>query len=133
MTTKAAETDFHIGPSAIYAYSRLNYTMWYALAEFIDNSTQSRLNYGGVIDEVLADEGRTLEVEIVYNKLQREISIRDNSIGMTKDDLIAALKIARPTRDSTGRSKYGLGLKTAACWIGRRWAVTTCEWSKGEE
>jgi hypothetical protein len=41
--------DFEIGPSAISAYSRLNYVMWYALAEFVDNSTQSRLNYGGII------------------------------------------------------------------------------------
>ena len=127
------ETELSIGPQAIDAYSRLSYTMWYALAEFIDNSTQSRLNYESVIDEVLRDEGSPLVVEVTYNRLAREITVSDNSIGMTRDDLIAALQIANPTKDSKGRSKYGMGMKTAACWIGKKWSVTTCEWGSGEE
>lgn len=125
--------DFEIGPSAISAYSRLNYVMWYALAEFVDNSTQSRLNYGGIIDDVLNAEGVPLRVDVDYDRQNRILRIRDNSIGMTRDKLIAALKIARPTPDSTGRSKYGMGLKTAACWIGNKWSVTTCEWDSGDE
>lgn len=131
--TEQLETELTIGPQAIDAYSRLSYTMWYALAEFIDNSTQSRSNYDNIIDDVLKAEGSPLVVELTYNKFNREISIRDNSIGMTKDDLIDALRIAQPTKDSRGRSKYGMGLKTAACWIGRRWQVITCEWDSGEE
>jgi hypothetical protein len=127
------ETELSIGPQAIDAYSRLSYTMWYALAEFIDNSTQSRLNYESVIDEVLREEGSPLVVEVTYNRLAREITVSDNSIGMTRDDLIAALKIANPTTDSKGRSKYGMGMKTAACWIGKKWSITTCEWGSGEE
>jgi hypothetical protein len=127
------EIDFDIGPRAIKAYSRLSYSMWHALAEFIDNSTQSRKNYDSIIDKVLADEGTPLRVEINHNRLTKEITIRDNSIGMTKSDLIAALRLAEPTKDSVGRSKFGLGMKTAACWIGRRWKVITCEWSSGEE
>ena len=127
------ETDLAIGPRAIDAYSRLSYTMWYAFAEFIDNSTQSRRNYKSIIDDVLKKEGTPLVVEITYNRLKKEISIKDNSIGMTRDDLIEALRIAHPTNDSKGRSKYGMGLKTAACWIGRKWSVVTCEWSSGEE
>ena len=125
--------DFEIGPSAISAYSRLSYTMWYALAEFVDNSTQSRLNYDKIIDDVLASEATPLRVEITYDREERTITIRDNSIGMTREKLIAALRIAMPTPDSKGRSKYGMGLKTAACWIGNRWTVTTCEWDSGEE
>ena len=53
MTDQAFETDLNIGTQAIGAYSRLSYTMWNALAEFIDNSTQSRLNYEWIIDDVL--------------------------------------------------------------------------------
>ncbi|MBX5494812.1 MAG: ATP-binding protein [Bryobacteraceae bacterium] len=134
MTTPSTfETDFTVGPEAIEAYSRLSYTMWYALAEFIDNSTQSRANYSGIIDDVLRNEGQPLTVEIVHNRTRRELSISDNSIGMTRDDLVAALHIAHRTRDSIGRSRYGMGMKTAACWIGRRWRVVTCEWGSGEE
>jgi len=42
---RSRTADFDIGPGSITAYSRLSYTMWYALAEFIDNTTQSRDNY----------------------------------------------------------------------------------------
>lgn len=127
------ETDLTVGPRAIGAYSRLSYTMWHAFAEFIDNSTQSLSNYGEIIKDVLLHEGTPLEVKIAHNRVSREITIEDNSIGMTKDDLIEALRVAHPTADSRGRSKYGMGMKTAACWIGRRWQVVTCEWSSGEE
>jgi len=127
------EADFAVGPSAISAYSRLNYAMWYALAEFVDNSTQSRTNYENVIDEVLRAEGSPLRVDIDYDRQNRILTITDNSIGMTRERLVEALKIANPTVDSRGRSKYGMGLKTAACWIGNRWSVTTCEWASGDE
>jgi hypothetical protein len=127
------EADLSIGPQAIMNYSRLNYTMWHALAEFIDNSTQSRANYESLVDDVLRQEGQPLTVEITQNRTTKEISVTDNSIGMTKDDLVQALQVARPTVDSRGRSKYGMGMKTAACWIGRKWRVITCEWSSGEE
>jgi hypothetical protein len=127
------ETELVVGARAIDAYSRLNYTMWYAFAEFIDNSTQSRRNYAPIIDDVLKSEGQPLVVEIVHDRIARTITITDNSIGMNYQDLIEALRIAHPTVDSKGRSKYGLGMKTAACWIGSHWQVVTAEWSGGEE
>jgi hypothetical protein len=131
--TQVYEAELLVGPKSIDAYSRLSYTMWFALAEFLDNATQSRINYGNLIDDILKSEGQPLTVSIVHNRITKEITIEDNSIGMTKDDLIAALRIAHPTADSKGRSKYGMGMKTAACWIGRKWTVTTCEWDSGEE
>jgi hypothetical protein len=127
------EAELSVGPKAIDAYSRLSYTMWFALAEFVDNSTQSRLNYRERVESVLRSEGQPLTVSIVHNRQTKEITIEDNSIGMTKEDLIAALRIASPTADSRGRSKYGMGMKTAACWIGRKWTVTTCELGSGQE
>lgn len=133
MTQNIDEAELSVGPKAIDAYSRLSYTMWFALAEFVDNSTQSRLNYESLVDDLLKSEGQPLTVSIVHNRQTKEITIEDNSIGMTKTDLIAALKIANPTSDSKGRSKYGMGMKTAACWIGAKWSVTTCEWGSGEE
>ena len=127
------ETDLTIGPGALDAYARLSYTMWYALAEFVDNSTQSRLNYERLIDDVLRSEGKPLQIDITYNKVAREMRIEDNSIGMNQTTLINALKVAVPTKDSIGRSRYGMGLKTAACWLGRKWQIVTCEWGSGIE
>lgn len=125
--------ELTIGPAAIKNYSRMAYTMWYAFAEFIDNSTQSRLNYQSTIDDVLAKEGVPLIVEIDYDATKRQITVTDNSIGMSEQDLLNALRIAHPTPDSKGRSKYGMGMKTAACWIGNTWRIETCEWSSGDE
>jgi hypothetical protein len=133
MTQVIHEAELTVGPEAIEAYSRLSYTMWFALAEFVDNSTQSRLNYERLIDDVLRQEGQPLTVSIVHDRLSRILTIDDNSIGMSRDDLVDALRIAHPTRDSRGRSKYGMGMKTAACWIGAHWTVTTCELGSGEE
>lgn len=125
--------ELTIGAGAIKNYARMPYTMWFALAEFIDNSTQSRENYPALVDEALQKEGTPLTVDIKYNTTKRELTITDNSIGMSKDDLIAALKIATPTNDSKGRSKYGMGMKTAACWIGNKWKIETAELTGGEE
>ena len=131
--TEIFEAELSVGVRSIDAYSRLSYTMWFALAEFVDNSTQSRLNYGSLIDEALRDEGRPLTVSIVHDRLNKTLTIDDNSIGMSKDDIVAALRIAHPTPDSKGRSKYGMGMKTAACWIGAHWSIVTCELGSGEE
>ena len=79
------ETTLAVGPSAIDAYSRLSYSMWYAFAEFIDNSTQSRLNYDALVDEVLTKEGTPLVVEIMHDRIKKEITISDNSIGMSNE------------------------------------------------
>ncbi len=133
MSQVVQEAELSVGPKAIDAYSRLSYTMWFALAEFVDNSTQSRLNYGNLIDDALRQEGQPLTVSIVHDRPNKTLTIADNSIGMSRDDLVAALRIAHPTPDSKGRSKYGMGMKTAACWIGAHWTVTTCELGSGEE
>ena len=133
MTQNIDEAELTVGPKAIDAYSRLSYTMWFALAEFVDNSTQSRLNYCSLVNQILEKEGRPLTVDIIHDRQNKELRIEDNSIGMTKDALIAALRIANPTSDSKGRSKYGMGMKTAACWIGAKWSITTCKLGSGEE
>src|SRR5690349_14539200 len=100
MTSDVHEAELSVGPKAIDAYARLSYTMWFALAEFVDNSTQSRLNYGQLINDILRNEGQVLTISIIHNRQTKEITIEDNSIGMTKEDLIAALRIAQPTADS---------------------------------
>lgn len=129
----ADETDLSVGPGAIANYARMSYELWYAFAEFIDNATQSRLNYDGIIDGVLQREGTPLVVSIVHDRVNKTLTIEDNSIGMTREDLKAALQIAKPTKDSRGRSKYGMGMKTAACWLGKSWTVVSTEWSSTEE
>jgi len=116
-----------IGLDAIGSYKRLAYTPWHALAEFVDNSTQSYFDHQDELDPVLQADGEGLTVSIVYEKDQGTgfLRITDNALGMSYDDLQRALHVAHPPSNTSGRSKYGMGLKTGATWIGNHWTVRT--------
>lgn len=114
-----------IGTESILNYKRLSYDVWYALAEFIDNSTQSFFNNRGVLADIYEDEGRMLEVRIVYDRETDVLRITDNAMGMSLEELDKALQIAQPPANIEGRSEFGMGMKTAACWLGDYWTVRT--------
>ena len=118
---------FQFGPEIISSYKRLSYASWYALAEFIDNSTQAYLNNKAAMDALYKKEKKNLTIEISTGKDMKGefIKIIDNSIGMTKSELQNAVILGKIPKNSSGRSKYGIGLKTAACWFGDFWTVTT--------
>jgi hypothetical protein len=119
--------QLEIGPEIILSYKRLAYEAWYALAEFVDNSTQSYFNNKRQLGKVYAQEGTQLTVEITAAKDSRGdfIRVKDNSIGMSEAELKNAVYIGRPPLDTRGRSRYGLGLKTGASWFGDLWTVET--------
>ena len=115
-----------IGPDAITSYRRLAYSPWHALAEFVDNSTQSYFDNRTVLDQQMQkEEEKVLTVSIVYDKQNGRLRVRDNAMGMSLAELERSLHVARPPVNTSGRSKYGMGMKTAACWIGNKWTITT--------
>ena len=116
--------NFQVGPESIASYKRLSYTIWHALAEFIDNSTQS---YFDNRERLAAVEGREpgLMISITHDKDAGTLTIMDDSVGMDETDLEGALRVAGHPPRPTGRSRYGMGLKTAACWFGDVWEVRT--------
>lgn len=99
--------------------------MWYALAEFVDNSTQSYFNNQELMDKEFKDEGDCLRVDIQAGKDEKGgfLRITDNSVGMSRDELKNAVHIGKPPVITGGRSKYGLGLKTGAHWFGDLWTI----------
>jgi hypothetical protein len=117
--------DFEIGLNSISSYRRLAYTPWHAIAEFIDNSTQSYLNHRDALGAQMQEDGATLDIGIVYDRDGGSFSIADNAMGMNLEELQRALRVGIPPINPHGRSKYGLGMKTAACWIGDRWTLRT--------
>lgn len=122
-----------LGNEAIVAYRRLSYKAWYAFAEFVDNSTQSFFDNRPVLEPVLEKESRDLEVYITYDSVTKTIKIVDNAMGMDGAELENALYVGRPPANRTGRSEYGMGLKTAASWFGNVWTVTTKKLGADEE
>lgn len=111
--------ELKMGNSAINAFKRLPYTPAYALAEFVDNSTHSYFQNRSQLDQSAVD------VQIVFDRKERTITIRDDAFGMSEDDLARALTVGVPPQDPSGRARYGMGMKTAACWFGNRWSITS--------
>jgi hypothetical protein len=120
-----SKISLSIGLDVLRSYRRLAYTPWYALAEFVDNSTQSYFDNKKVLDAAYATEGRKLEVTIEYDRAAGELRIRDTAMGMSLDDLRAAVHVGKPPANTSGRSQFGLGMKTAAGWFGDLWSVRT--------
>ena len=123
------DAELIIGPEIIRAYERLSYKTWYALAEFVDNSTQSYFDNRELFERL----GERLEVSITYDRTNGTIRIVDNAFGMSQDELTNALQIGLPPRDTTGRCEFGMGLKTSACWFGKKWSITTKQYGHDYE
>jgi hypothetical protein len=117
--------SLQVGADIIRSYRRLAYTPWHALAEFVDNSTQSLADNKAALTPVLESDSEKLTVSIVYNRDNETLRIADNAMGMDFPELENALKIGTPPPNTKGRSQYGLGMKTAACWFGEEWSITT--------
>jgi len=125
MTSPVAPTVDIRPDSDIYeTYRRLSYRPWYAIAEFVDNATW---NFALHRDLLKADgvEDPVLTVDLFYNRDAGTLSVIDNAMGMNLDEFSWALQLAKPPANTNGRSEFGMGLKTAACWLGPRWRVTS--------
>lgn len=122
--------------SGVYAtYQRLSYRPWYAIAEFVDNSTQNYYENRENLKKAYETEGtgRKLKIEINYDVIKNVLKIYDNANGMEIEELRRAVTLNRPPPNTSGRCEFGMGLKTAACWFGRKWSINTTKLGSGRE
>lgn len=126
MTTSSDTIAVPIQPeSDIYGtYRRLSYRPWYAIAEFVDNSTWNFTLNRDNMKEVLGHDP-ILEIDIFYDRDKGALTVSDNANGMDEEEFQRALQLAKPPTDRSGRSEFGMGLKTAACWLGPRWRLVS--------
>lgn len=125
-----------LGNAAILAYQRLPYKPWYAIAEFVDNSTDAyfRSDNKLLLDEDFARTGDRLTVEVTYDRLDGGmLRVHDNSMGMNEEELEAALVIGEPPKISAGRSEFGMGMKTASIWFADEIEIRTKKLGATEE
>lgn len=117
--------NLDIQPQAnIYAlFSRLNYEEWYALAEFVDNSTAS---YYAHVNELESSHFDKLHIDINYDQGTDTITIEDNAFGMELEDFKRAILLGKAPKQKS-RNEFGYGLKTAATWFGNRWTVESTQ------
>ncbi|MEA4821989.1 MAG: ATP-binding protein, partial [Erysipelotrichales bacterium] len=115
--------------SSVYAtYKRLSYQPWTAIAEFVDNSTQSFFDHCKEL-KTLKGFGK-LSININYETAaggNDRLTITDNAFGMELEDFERAIVLDKAPKDLSGRNEFGMGLKTAACWFGAHWTVESTQ------
>lgn len=119
-------TSLNIQPQAgvLGVFSRLNYKPWYAIAEFVDNSTQSFYNNEIILN---ANGIKEVTVKVEYDFEHNILKIIDNAYGMEMEDFSRAVKVDSPPESNDGRNEFGMGLKTAASWFGNIWSVESSQ------
>jgi hypothetical protein len=119
------EVEIVIGPEIVKTWARLDYTVWYAIAEMVDNSLQAYFNNKKELDAVFDKEEDSLKVDITYDSNSGLLRVLDNSIGMNAAELTNALRVGIPPEYSGGLSEFGMGLKTSGVWLADEWKVRT--------
>jgi hypothetical protein len=120
--------ELNIQPPAsiLNVFSRLSYKPWYAIAEFVDNSTQSYISHTEELSK-LSEFGK-LVVNVKYDVEQNKLTIIDNAYGMEIDRFRDAILLDSRNETQSGRNEFGMGLKTAASWFGKVWKVTSTQY-----
>lgn len=124
--------ELNIQPEAsiLEVFSNLSYKVWYAIAEFVDNSTQSFYSN----EETLKKHGiDSVNIEINYDSDKNELMITDDAFGMEYEDFVRAIKLDSKPHTKGTRNEFGMGLKTAASWFGFIWSVKSTQYGSDKE
>ncbi len=106
-------------PEVFDRFSDLNFKSSQAIAEFIDNSIQSYMDYEN--NPLFLKSGYKLRVDVTIEwgeTIERKtypktITIRDNSAGMSIDKFNKAFETGRRPAFNEGLNEYGMGMKVA--------------------
>lgn len=113
------------GVSILSVLRHLNYRPWYAVAEFVDNSLQSFLDYQ---DELRRVGGPSYKLRVAIELSGADdgrLVVRDNAAGIHEADYARAFRAAEIPPNRAGMAEFGMGMKSAACWFAKRWTVRT--------
>ncbi len=109
--------------SVLGVFRHLNYRPWFAAAEFVDNAIQSFQDHQEELTRIDGPTGK-LKVKVKIDTSDEGfIQVSDNAAGIYSDEWARALRPAEPPPDRSGLAEFGMGMKTAAAWFGRRLTV----------
>lgn len=130
--TEESEMIYIQPTTAMYKNSeRYNYTQSTAYAEFIDNSTQSFFDHRTELE--MDPDFEFCLIDIHHDPVKNLITVVDNCFGMEKKDFERAIILNSAPDIQTGRNEYGMGLKAAASWFGRKWTVRSTQMGSTNE
>ena len=125
-----------IGSNMYSRFENFANTSSNVLAEFIDNALQSYRDNRDVLHSLNSDYHFSVHIEFLRDetgKEIKEIKVTDNAAGIPYAKYLNAFEPAKKPTDDSGLNEFGMGLKTAACWLGDNWEVTSKALNESEE
>ena len=125
--TKPGRNSINIEAKAAAVYGlfkNIQYTSWYALAEYVDNSVQSYIDHKEELSE-LGCNSVVVKIDIGSDALGSYISIDDNAGGIGDEKMDDAFRIIKATGRGDTLNEFGLGMKVASIWFGSSFSVET--------
>lgn len=110
-------------PLVYSTFRFINNKVWYALAEYVDNSIQSFLDYQTALTKI--NPNGKLRVEINMNFDTDTITVTDNAGGIHESDYQRAFELANIPLDASGLNEFGMGMKVSSIWLSDIWKVET--------
>ena len=120
--------DITIGTNMFGRMSDIKNTPSHVLAEFVDNALQSYRDNRERLEAVRPDFKLEVDIDFEWNEEDRPssvIRIRDNAAGINEHQYMEAFKLANTPDNNTGLNEFGMGMKTAALWLGENWSLAT--------
>ncbi len=122
-----------VNNNTLLRYRDLDYDMWYAISEFIDNSLHSYLANKTNLNELGINKCESTILIDVDTEGNEYISIEDNAGGVHPNDFDRLLSIGVPKEKSEYQlSEFGMGMKTASIWLGNFIEIETKNYKSNE-
>lgn len=128
MSNSIESVNITIGSNMYGRFENFTNTSSNVLAEFVDNALQSYRDNKDVLHTLNPDYHFSVHIDFLRDatgKEIKEIRITDNAAGIAYSKYLTAFEPAKKPENDNGLNEFGMGLKTAACWLGENWEVTS--------
>lgn len=122
------QVSIAIGSRMYATFKDVQNTPSHVLAEFVDNALQSYRDNEPLLKALDPDYKLQVNIDIEWNPEDdrpSKVVISDNAGGISQKNYVRAFMPAKVPENNTGLNEKGMGMKTAACWLGYSWSVLT--------